>query len=63
MCDGSEYTVFYLKETSTSIEGNHSGHIFEPEIMKDAKPNNIMNTLLFKLFNLNNNSNKNNWDV
>ncbi len=55
MCDGSEYTVFYLKENKPNI--------VPPSKVNDLNPNNTINTLLMKLFNFSYNSNKNKWDL
>tara|TARA_Y100000114_G_C11755216_1_gene326512 strand:+ start:1558 stop:1758 length:201 start_codon:yes stop_codon:yes gene_type:complete len=59
MCDGSEYTVFYLKEKH---DANQAGFVFEPQIVNTIKPNKA-NSILLKLFNFNNKSSSNNWDI
>ena len=59
MCDGSEYTVFYLKQKH---DPNKIGCVFEPQIVNTIKPNKV-DSILFKLFDSNGKNPKNDWNI
>lgn len=66
MCDGSEYTVFYLNKKQTplasdlkvnDLKPNKAGHVFEPHLLNKKGL-----SLLYKFLD-NSNNNKNQWDI